>query len=168
MGNSTPEQPLIRSQQAPRSVEIVNWPLRDWLGAWLVVAGMGLVAWGAGLVAQSTVMGGLCFVALAISAWRLWIPVTFEFCSRGVIYTVLGRTRQIPWTQIGRYEVRRHGLFFFPDKEPEPLSRLQSMYVRWNGQREAILEVVEFYTQARIPVASTQSFPAHDQEEADA
>lgn len=120
--------------------------------------GLGLMAAGAGVVAESGLMGGGCFAALVIAAWRLWVPVTFEFRSRGVIYSVLGRSRRIPWTQIARYEDRPRGLLLFAEDDTSPLATLRSIHVQWNGQRAAILEVVAFYTAARVSVASTKTF----------
>ncbi|MEO8497432.1 MAG: hypothetical protein ABI614_20365, partial [Planctomycetota bacterium] len=120
--------------------------------------GLGVIAAVAGVVAQSGMMGGSCFAALAVAAWRLWVPVAFEFRARGVIYSVFGRTRQIPWTQIARYEVRPRGLLLFAEGDGSTLAALRSIYVLWNGQQAAIMEVVAFYTAARVSVASTKTF----------
>jgi len=103
-------------------------------------------------------MGGSCFAALAMAAWRLWVPVSFEFCSRGVIYSVLGRSRRITWTQIAHFEDRPRGLLLFLEDDTSPLATLRSIYVQWSGQRAAILEVIAFYTSARVSVASTKTF----------
>ena len=112
MSSSAGDHSAPRSYTAPRSIRIVNWPLRDGgIRAWLMLLILGGSAACAGIIAQSGLMGGVCFVALAIAAWRLWIPVTFEFRSRGVMYGVLGITRQIPWTRIARYELRRDGSY---------------------------------------------------------
>ncbi|MEX0818544.1 MAG: hypothetical protein WD070_03095, partial [Pirellulaceae bacterium] len=143
----------------PRSVRVVNWPLRyGGLRAWGMLIGLGLMSVGAGVVAHSGWMGGVCFAVLAMAAWRLWVPVTFEFRSRGVTYRAFGRPRQIPWTQIARYEIRPRGLLLFAEQDTSPLSALRSLYIEWNGQRAAILEVVAFYTTARVSVASTRTF----------
>ncbi|MBC8355403.1 MAG: hypothetical protein H8E66_25780 [Planctomycetes bacterium] len=159
MSSSAKEPSAIRPHQAPRSVRVVNWPLRDGgLRAWGMLIGLGLLAAGAGSVAQSGFMGGISFAALAIAAWRLWIPVTFELRSRGVISTVFGRSRQIPWTQIARYEVRPRGLLLFAEEDTGPMAAFRSVYIRWNGQRAAVLEVVAFYTTTRLSVASTRTF----------
>ena len=159
MSSSAKEPTGIRPQQAPQSVRVVNWPLRDGgLRAWGMLVVLGLLAAGAGVVAQSGLMGGVCFAALAMAAWRLWVPVTFEFRSRGVSYRVLRRSRQIPWTQIARYEVRSRGLLLFAEDDTSPLAALRSTYIQWNGQRAAILEVVAFYTTARVSVAPTRTF----------
>jgi len=123
-----------------------------------MLLGLGLLAAGAGVVARSGLMGGGCFAALAMAAWRLWVPVSFEFCSRGVIYGVLGRSRRITWTQIARFEDRPRGLLLFLEDDTSPLATLRSIYVQWNGQRAAILEVMAFYTSARVSVASTKTF----------
>lgn len=123
-----------------------------------MLIGLGLMAAGAGVIADSGLMGACCFAALAIAAWRLWVPVTFEFRSRGVIYRVLGRSRQIPWTQIARYAVRPRGLLLFAEDDTSPLAILRSLYVSWNGQRAAILEVVAFYMTARGSTGSTRTF----------
>ncbi|MBI2480528.1 MAG: hypothetical protein HYV60_18440 [Planctomycetia bacterium] len=123
-----------------------------------MVISLGLMATGAGVIAQSRSMGGICFAALSIAAWRLWIPVSFEFRSRGLIYTVLGRSRQIPWTQIARYEAKPRGLLVFAEDDRSPLAALRSIYIQWNGQRTASLEVIAYYTTVRTSVASTKTF----------
>jgi hypothetical protein len=129
---------------------------------------LGLMATGAGLIAQSRIMGGICFSVLAIAAWRLWVPVSFEFRSRGLIYTVLGRSRQIPWTQIASYQAKPRGLLVFAEDDRSPLAALRSIYIQWNGQRAAILEVIEFYTTNRISVASTRTFTKESTDPPDA
>jgi hypothetical protein len=138
---------------------VVNWPLRDGgIRAWLMLLMLGAGAALAGLIAQSGLMGGACFVALAIAGWRLWIPVTFQFRSKGVMYGVLGINRQIPWTRIARYEPRRDALLLFPDGDESRLAALRCLYIRWNDNRDAIMEVVEYYMQARVSLGSTMTF----------
>ena len=169
MNSSAKEPSANRLQQTPRSARVVSWPLRDGgFRAWAMLMGLGLIASGAGFIAASALMGGGCFAALAVAAWRLWVPVTFEFRSRGVIYTVLGRARQIPWTQIARYEVRPRGLLLFAEADTSPLAALRSVYIPWNGQRAAILEVVGFYTTMRVSVASTKTFTKETTENSEA
>lgn len=159
MSSSAKEVSAVRPQQAPRSVRVVNWPLRDGgLRAWGMLIALTLIATGAGVIAQSRLMGGVCFAALLTAAWRLWIPVAFEFRSRGVISGVFGKSRQIPWTQIARYEIRPRGLMLFAEDDTGLLAAFKSVYIPWNRQRDAIVEVVEFYTSARVSVASTRTF----------
>ncbi|MCA9123320.1 MAG: hypothetical protein H6822_29330 [Planctomycetaceae bacterium] len=159
MSSNAKEATIIRPPQAPRSVVVVNWPLRDGgVGAWGMAIGLVLIAVVAGVISQSRVMGTVCFAALVTATWRLWLPVTFEFRSRGVIYTVLGRSRQIPWTHIARFEVRPRGVLLFPDIDLSPLASLRSVYVQWNEQKAAIMEVIKFYSSAQVSVASTKTY----------
>ena len=159
MSSSASDQSAPRLTPAPRSVTVVNWPLRDGgVRAWLMLILLGAAAAMAGMVVQSGLMGGLCFAALALAAWRLWIPVTFEFRSRGVLYRVLGVSRRIPWTRIVRLEVRRDALLLFGEDDPSQLAVLRSLYIRFNGQRDAIMAVVDYYTRARTAAASTLTY----------
>lgn len=119
---------------------------------------LGLMAASSAVIAQSRIMGGVSFAALVMVTWRLWLPVVFEFRSRGVAYGVLGRSRQIPWSQVARFEPKRHGLLLFAEDDRSPLAPLRSIHIHWNGQRAAILEVVKYYTSARVSVASTRTY----------
>jgi len=103
----------------------------------------------AGQVAQSAAMGWVAFAALAVSAWRLWIPVRFEFASKGITQTVLGRRRRIPWTEFARIEVRRQGVLLLTEPEPSTLATFRGLYVRWRNQREALLESLGFFIASR-------------------
>ena len=94
-------------------------------------------------------MGLLVFAALGLAAWRLWIPVRFEFSSNGVIQTVMGRRRRIPWAEFDRYEIRRRGVLLLADADPSPLGALRGLFVRWQNQRDELLEILDFFVNAR-------------------
>ena len=111
----------------------------------------------AGFVAQSAAMGGLCFVVLALAGWRMWVRMTYDLSSRGIICTVIGRSRQIPWAQIADCEIRKGGLTLYPINGRLFNARVGGIYIRWNEQREAILEVVEFYMRQRVSIESTRT-----------
>ena len=115
---------------------------------------LALASIAAGFIAESGPMAGLCFLALAAAGWRLWARVTYELASRGVSYTVLGRSRRIPWARLLRHEAHERGLLLFVDDESPTRS---TFLIRWNGQREAILDVVNFYMRQRISVDSTRT-----------
>ena len=90
VGSSTARS-LGRPGAPPPSLQIVNWPLRDdGIRGWLMVVLLVGVAAVAGEVAHSVPMGSVAFVALATAAWRLWIPVRFEFNTKGITETVFG------------------------------------------------------------------------------
>ena len=161
MSSSAGEKTVVRAPpQIPRAVQVVNSPLRDDpVRAWPAMLLLVVASTAAGFVAESGPMGGLCFVALATAGWRIWARVTYELASRGVSYTVFGRTRRIPWARIIRHEERDRGLLLFTDDDPAMRS---TFVIRWDDQREAILEVVNFYLRQRVSVESTRSFKETD------
>ena len=130
----------------PLPLRITNWPLRDErLPAWLTVLGVLLAAaWVASLTA-SWPRGMAALLALTLSLWRLWCPVTFEFGQRGIVQICCWHQRRIPWSRIVRFEVRSRGVVLSPDPEPTTFSSLRSLHVQWNGQRDALLRVLEKY-----------------------
>ena len=158
MGSSA-ENTVIRSQPVPEPVHIVNWPLRD-DGLWslLLIAALVGIAGLCGSVSSSLSLGLLSFLMLALSAWRLWIPVTFALSSRGVNETILGRQRRISWPQIARYRVYSGGILLLTDTHETPLEPLRGLYIRWSGRRDELLELVQFFLDARQPAqGSTRS-----------
>lgn len=155
--SSVPDRAL-RAVAAPKPIRVVNWPLRDGgLQAWLMLLGLGGAAAAAGWLAGSGMMGGLCFVAMLLAAWRLWIPVTYELGAKGIIQEVLGRARQIPWAQLVNYEEHPLGISLLLDDTPA-LAPMHSLFIYWSGQREELLKVIEFYTQVRSVPASTKDY----------
>lgn len=157
MAGSSTQRRIARAGYAPPSVQLVNWPLRDdGVRAWLMVAMFLAVAVVGGSISRSPSMGLLVFAALALAAWRLWIPARFEFGSNGVIQTVLGRRRRTPWAEFDRYEIRRRGVLLLADAETSPLAALRGLFVRWQNQRDELLAVLDFFVNARVnPQAST-------------
>lgn len=130
----------------PDEVSLVDWPLRDEpLGssfALALAAGAGwLAVWGSG----SGVMGVVIIGLLAVTLWRTWLPVRYQLGTGGVVQSVLGWKRRIPWLEIGRYELQADGVILFRDAEAAPLATLNSVYVRWGTQREKVLAMLEFY-----------------------
>ena len=98
--------------------------------------------------------------AFATAAWRLWIPVRFEFNAKGITETVFGRRRRIPWTDFARYEVRRGGVLLLADSEPSVLAPFRGLFVRWRDQRDKLLETLDFFLTTRIsPPGSTTKPP---------
>lgn len=160
MGSSSADRSVGRVSYAPLTLQITNWPLRDnRVRACAAIAGMLAVAIFAGAFADSVAMGMVAFAALAFAGWRLWIPVRFEFGPKGIVQTVLGRQRRIPWVALMRYEVRRHGVLLLADAEPSPLAALRGLYVRWQDRRDDLLEILEFFMNSRTTfVGSTRTY----------
>jgi hypothetical protein len=134
---------------------VVNSPLRDDpLRAWAAMLLLLLASTLAGFLAESGPMGGLCFLALAGAGWRLWARITYDLASRGVTYAIFGRSRRIPWARIIRHEESDRGLLLFTEDDAANQS---SFVIRWGDQREAMLDVVNFYMRQRISIESTRT-----------
>jgi hypothetical protein len=104
-------------------------------------------------------MGLITVLALMAASWRLWIPVRFEFGSKGILQTALGRPRRIAWGEFARYEVRRQGVLLLADPQTSPLAALRGLFIRFNQQREPLLETIEFFLNSRSSnTPSTRSF----------
>ncbi len=151
---------VVPRRSIPEPVRITNWPLRDdGVRAWLMVGGLVLVSALAAAVADRMLVGCVTLAALALSVWRLWFPVTFDFSSRGVVQTCWKRQRRITWSQIPRYEVLSRGVLLSADEEPTPLAPLRSIYVGWHGQRDELLHLLEFFVGGRLPAEQTSAGP---------
>lgn len=162
--SSSFENPL-RAKQIPESVRIVNWPIRDdGIWGWLMVTGFVAIGAFASTVSESPIMGLLAFAVLAVAAWRLWIPVTFDFSLRGVTQTILRRRRRIPWNQIARYEVYPKGVLLLAEHARSPLSPFRGLFVGWGKEKENLMRILEFYLEPieSEGVISTETYQVRD------
>jgi hypothetical protein len=114
----------------------------------------------AGHFASNASMGIVAGVALALAAWRLWIPVRFEISSKGVVQSVLGRRRRIPWVEFARYDLRRRGVLLLTEMGGSPLVAFRSLYVGWNDYRQELLDLLDFFIEPRAEShpATTQTY----------
>jgi hypothetical protein len=133
-----------------------SWPLASggvqvWLLFGMVFVTFMTIAYAAGNFALAAA-GALC---VAISAWRLFVPVTFELDAMGITQHILGKTSRIPWTSIDRAEIGLEGVFLAA--EGQPLAALRGLYVPWEGQREAVLAQVEYYIPSVVRPVATRS-----------
>lgn len=146
MRSTTVFQPNQQLGSPPADVELVNWPLRDggprvWLALVTVVAApLAAAAW-----ADNLAVGLICVAALAVSLWRVWIPVRFQFGPKGIVQEVFGRRRRIAWSAIRRCEVRRQGVLLLPTYDRRPLAVVAGLYVRWGAKRDELLTIVNYY-----------------------
>lgn len=123
-----------------------DWGLRDRSTAASVA--VTLAAGASWLAARGTgnlAVGAAVAILLTIILWRTWLPVRYTVGSNGVVQSVLGWRRRIPWLAIQSYDVRQSGVLLLADAAPTPLAPLRGLYLPWGGQRESVLAVVEFY-----------------------
>ncbi|MCO6455144.1 MAG: hypothetical protein J5I93_07580 [Pirellulaceae bacterium] len=129
-----------------REARLRNWPLRqDGIGPWLLLAASVGVALVVGLVSNSSLAGGGTMLALLLSIWRVWLPVQFELGPRGILQTVGRRTYRISWREFRRYRPFRRGVLLLVDPEPSPLDAFRGLFIRYDGQKDHVLSVVDYY-----------------------
>lgn len=148
----TDERKVVVVAGAAPELRILQWPLRDEPAATAVVLGIAAAASvGIGLAAASTAWGAAAALALFASLWRMWTPVEIRLCQLGVIQTALRRAWRIPWSSLGGYELRRHGVVLIPADDDSMVARLRGLYVRFGGRKEELLAVVNHYLQIEAP-----------------
>ena len=137
---------MVGWRREAREVRVVNWPLRrGGVGPWLLLTACVGIAVGVGVLSTNAYAGLAAIVALLISLWRLWLPVTFELGPRGVVQTVWGRTYRISWREFSRFRVLRRGVLLLVDARSSPIDVFRGLFVRFDGQRDEVLAVVNYF-----------------------
>lgn len=148
--DSSASSDKIVSFRAPPNLRLSCWTARDKpLLALLTVLGFAGLGVGGAWLSASPTLGMLSFAALALSAWRLWIPVAYEIGSRGITQELFGRQRLIPWRDIGRCELRPDGVLLLPDPEATTSSVLRGLYIQCRANRHQLLDAIEYYVTSR-------------------
>ncbi|MBW3595756.1 MAG: hypothetical protein KY475_00610 [Planctomycetes bacterium] len=135
----------------PQNVRVMNWALRDdpWRAIPAVILGL-TAAIGAGVVSQNVWAGLLASLAVAISLWRTWLPIAYEFDPRGVTQIALRRRRLISWLALGDYHFTPRGVLLYPRGELNWWNAAAGLFVLWSGRQEAIVQIVEYYLGSRL------------------
>lgn len=154
--SSVSEKIVVRARPAPPTLRISVWPMRDEPGrSWALIAVLIGVSAICGLAAGHFAVGLLFFGLLSLTVKRLWLPVTYELSSKGVVYSSLVRRRRIPWSEFARYEIHDEGVFLSPDGEPQPFSALRGLFIRWNSRRDELLALLDFYLHSHAQPANS-------------
>jgi hypothetical protein len=135
-----------RLRRRPLELQIVNWPLRHdpvYAGSILLTC---LVLGGfAGWCSASWHMGLLSVLALMMTAWKLWIPITCHVGSAGITVKVLRWHRRIAWREIDHLESRPHGIIISASTGRHPWPLLGRIYFPWSGNEEAVATICRHY-----------------------
>ena len=136
---------VVVDEQSP-SCEFCRWPLRDEKLPVAVVFCVTVAASaGIGLWGGTMWWGVVALVALLISLWRMWIPVTFHLSELGVVQSALRRRWRRPWEDYFAYEIQNDGVLLLPEDDISVLGRLKGLYIPFADQREEILNVLSEY-----------------------
>lgn len=135
-----------RDEAGVRGLRVTNWPLRDNpVGVSVVALGCVLIAIGTGVVSGSVPMAMLALLALTLSLWQLWIPITTEFDPRGIVLTLLGQRRRIAWQSIDHLELHEAGVFLCAGPQSARRAALDTIFLPWGKDRESISSFCQNY-----------------------
>lgn len=112
------------------------------MGSALVFAAAAYASRSAGTAAT---LAGL----MLLSLWRLYLPVQFELSAGGITRTVLGRSRRVPWSNVGCVLRRESGVIVLRDWENGPLALLRGIYIPYNNHKLDVQAVFDFYLAGR-------------------
>ena len=146
MRSTTDHVPQQETVEPPEDLQLVSWPPRDdGVAGWIFLSLALLLPIVIGFATGNVLflLVGLLLVTLAM--WRMWIPITYQLGPRGVVETVLGRSRRIPWTAVKQWEVRRNGLLLLLSDDPAPLVRLWGVLIRFGGASDKLIRLVTYY-----------------------
>ncbi|MGE0760160.1 MAG: hypothetical protein AB7O38_24320 [Pirellulaceae bacterium] len=145
----------------PSPVRVPHWPLRDEPGRSAALLSLvAAVSLGAGTITQQWMTALLLFGLLNLTLIRLWLPAEYEFSSKGIIRSCLGRRWRIAWSDIGRCEYRSDGVLVCAEGLSPSVARLHGIYIRWNGRRDELQAIIEYYRaqDGSSPSSATQAF----------
>jgi hypothetical protein len=135
------------ARNSPAPIVWRSWPLADGgRQLWLLIAALTAVAVVVGYATESATATAASVALVAVAAWRMFVPVVFELNALGISQHLLGRIRRIPWSAIEYARLGAEGVFFSLDGAP--LADLRGLYVPWEGRRNEVLALVEYYLPA--------------------
>lgn len=143
---STVDQVTETGGGVPRPVVFVSWPIvderpRSLLPASAIPAAALVVYLATGHGALAALTAG----AMALTLWRLLVPIRYEINFLGITQHVLRRRRHVPWRAMGGYKIRDDGMLVLPRGGASPLGYVRALFVPWGGQREAMLVFARRY-----------------------
>ena len=112
-----------------------------------------MVAVLSGWLSQSVPMCGLVQVVLVVALWRLWIPVSYELGSGGIVQQVLTRRRHLDWLVITRAQLQDRGVLLLVDRSHVPLAAIHGVFIPWRDKRREVLALIEYFIATRIELA---------------
>lgn len=134
------------TDEPPPLVRWRRWPLRDniLIGA-MAMVGLVLVAYFIYSQTNRLPLAIGASLVLAVSAWRFFVPVTFELNAEGVHQWVWGRHRRIPWGEIRHHQVFSSGVLLLPHEEVAPIDVMHGLFLPWGVRRDEILAQLRYY-----------------------
>jgi len=93
----------------------------------------------------------LSLVILGGSLGTYFLPTNYVFYSGGLETHFIGVTRRFTWEQFRSFYPDRNGVLLSPFPVPSRLENFRGLFVRFSGNRDAVLSVVR----ERVPLPET-------------
>ncbi|HYW81128.1 MAG TPA: hypothetical protein VE890_16215 [Thermoguttaceae bacterium] len=145
--------PVTSEKVLPAAVRWRSWPARDnpvhtlLVGLGMLIGGM-LISWGSG----HWYLTLPAVLALLVSMWRFFLPITFELNDRGVDRWIFGRQRHVAWNAIRRHEICPGGVLLLPHDDRSLLASFRGLYVPWKEHHDAVLQRVKYHLDTQPPM----------------
>jgi hypothetical protein len=91
---------------------------------------------------------GIACGALAVVAWRLFVPVVFEASALGITQQVLGWRWRVPWQAIERAELGSRGVRLLFNESGRGLGR--SLYLACPDELPAVADLLRYFLAGRL------------------
>ncbi len=126
----------------PEALAWTAWPLRD-EGPRAALKVLTL----AGIIALFFLvfghLGWLAAVLLPASLGKWFLPTAYELRPDAISVRFCGLTTRAPWTRYRRFYAHSIGVHLSPFESPSPLDPFRGLFLRFRGNREAVVTRLE-------------------------
>ena len=133
---------MTETLPAADSLSWTAWPLRD-EGPRAVLK----VAVLAGIVALFFLafgqLGWLAAILLPVSLGKWFLPTSYELRQDAIAVRFCGISTQSPWKRFRRFYAHAVGVHLSPFESPSPLDPFRGLFLRYRGNREAVVARLE-------------------------
>jgi len=110
---------------------------------WIIVLFVALTAAAVWLYAFNGYWAALSAAVLLFAVREWFLPTRYLLDETGATRYFLVFRHHKPWREIKRLSPDRHGLLLSPFPEPSRLDAFRGLYLRFSGNREAVLDFAE-------------------------
>jgi hypothetical protein len=134
----------------PAPLSITNWPMvRRPFFAGAVFLGITGFSAAVGFAAASVIYGLFSVLILMTVLWRLWVPVSYQVGSSGIVQRIWGRDFHIAWRAVGNVRYSRSACVLYRASFASPFASLQSVVLDYSSDPGASMDALEVESRVR-------------------